>query len=42
MLLDVQYDPPEPELTNRFVPDYLGYQRRVGQMIKEQQWKEFG
>ena len=28
-------NPPEPELTNQFVPGYEGYQRRVGEMIKE-------
>ena len=31
-----QDNPPEPELTNQFVPGYEGYQRRVGEMIKEQ------
>ena len=31
-----QDNPPEPELTNRFVPGYESYQRRVGEMIKEQ------
>ena len=31
-----QDNPPEPELTNQLVPGYEGYQRRVGQMIKEQ------
>ena len=29
-----QDNPPEPELTNHFVPGYEGYQRRVGQMIE--------
>ena len=28
-------NPPQPELTNHFVPGYEGYQRRVGEMIKE-------
>ena len=31
-----QDNPPEPELTNQFVPGYESYQRRVGEMIKEQ------
>ena len=35
-------DPPEPELANQFVPGYEGYQRRVGQMIKEKHRKVFG
>ena len=30
-----------PQLTNQFVPGYEGYQRRVGQMIKEQHRKVF-
>ena len=29
-----QDNPPEPELTNQFVPGYEGYQRRVGAMIQ--------
>ena len=29
-----QDNPPEPELTNQFVPGYEGYQRRVGVMIQ--------
>ena len=29
-----QDNPPEPELTNQFVPGYEDYQRRVGQMIE--------
>jgi hypothetical protein len=29
-----QDNPPEPELTNQFVPGYEGYQRRVGEMIQ--------
>ena len=37
-----QDNPPEPELTNHFVPGYEGYQRRVGEMIKEQHRKVFG
>ena len=37
-----QDNPPEPELTNQFVPGYEGYQRRVGEMIKEQHRKVFG
>ena len=41
------YDPTqdnlaEPELTNQFVPGYEGYQRRVGEMIKEQHRRIFG
>ena len=36
-----QDNPPEPELTNHFVPGYEGYQRRVGQMIKEQHRQVF-
>ena len=34
-----QDNPPEPELTNHFVPGYEGYQRRVGEMIKKQHRK---
>ena len=37
-----QDNPPEPELTNQFVPGYEDYQRRVGQMIKEQHRQVFG
>ena len=37
-----QDNPTEPELTNQFVPGYEGYQRRVGEMIKEQHRKVFG
>ena len=37
-----QDNPPEPELTNQFVPGYEGYQRRVGEMIKKQHRKVFG
>ena len=37
-----QDNPPEPELTNQFVPGYEGYQRRVGEMIKEQHRRIFG
>ena len=29
-----QDNPPEPELTNQFVPGYEGYQRRVVAMIQ--------
>ena len=31
-----QDNPPETELANQFVPGCEGYQRRVGEMIKEQ------
>ena len=37
-----QDNPPEPELTNQFVPGYEGYQSRVGEMIKEQHKRVFG
>ena len=37
-----QDNPPEPELTNNLVPGYEGYQRRVGEIIKEQHRKGFG
>ena len=37
-----QDNPPEPELTNQFVPGYEGYQRRVGEMIKKQHRQVFG
>ena len=37
-----QDNPPEPELTNQFVPGFEGYQSRVGEMIKEQHRKVFG
>ncbi len=37
-----QDNPPEPELTNQFAPGYESYQRRVGQMIKEQHRRVFG
>ena len=37
-----QDNPPEPELTNQFVPGYEGYQRRVGQMKMEQHRRVFG
>ena len=36
-----QDNPPEPELTNQFVPGYEGYQRRVGEMIKKQHRQVF-
>ena len=37
-----QDKPPEPELTIQFVPGYESYQRRVGEMIKEQHRRVFG
>ena len=37
-----QDNPPEPDLTDQFVPGYEGYQRRVGQMIKKKHWRVFG
>ena len=37
-----QDNPPGPELTNQLAPGYEGYQRRVGQMIKEQHRRVFG
>ncbi len=37
-----QDNPPEPELTNDFVPGYEGYQRRVGEMIMRQHRQVFG
>ena len=37
-----QDNPPEPELTNQFVPGYEGYQRRVGQMRMRQLRTVFG
>ena len=37
-----QDNPPEPELTNQFVPGFEGYQRRVGQMRMRQDRQVFG
>ena len=37
-----QDNPPEPELTNQFVPGFEGYQSRVGEMIKKQHRQVFG
>ena len=37
-----QDNPPEPELTNQFVPGYEDYQRRVGLMIMKQHRQVFG
>ena len=36
-----QGNPPQPELTNQFVPGYEDYQSRVGEVIKEQHRKVF-
>ena len=37
-----QDNPPEPELTNRFVPGYEDYQSWVGEMIMKQHRQLFG
>ena len=37
-----QDNPPEPELTNQFVPGFEGYQRRDGRIVMERRRSVFG